>query len=191
MTRGLADVSHMSISNDFDETDKDEYHGRIIDQFTMITVDSAPADNHESTLGTGTNDLGDDTRAHTTLYQVEGACGLFGNSIDTGNITGNINGSNCDHIYRFEDEILSNCETKESVEDEISSNCDMCLVEDESTRMGGENSIHLDVISHDLTCQPLGLEDEYCDVDTVQGSLPEDMVSFLLSNKPSESQKIS
>ena len=75
MTLGLADVSHMSIFNDFYETDRDEFDGRIIDQFTMITVDSAPADNHESTLGTGTNDLGNDTRAHTTLYsgQVEGA----------------------------------------------------------------------------------------------------------------------
>ena len=55
MSLGLADMSHMSIFNDFDETD-DEYHGRIIDEFTMITVDHAPADNHESTLGTGTND---------------------------------------------------------------------------------------------------------------------------------------
>ena len=101
MTLGLADMSHMLIFNDFDETDNDEFHGRIIDQFTMITVDSAPADNHESTLGTGTNDLGNDTRAHTTLYpcQVEGACGLFGNSIDTGNIAANMSGSNCDHIY--------------------------------------------------------------------------------------------
>ena len=73
MSLGLADVSHMLIFNDFDD---DEYHGRIIDQFTMITVDSTPADNHESTLGTGTNDLGNDTRAHTTLYsgQVERAC---------------------------------------------------------------------------------------------------------------------
>ena len=42
----------------------------------MITVDSAPADNHENTLGTGTNDLGNDTMDHTILYsgQVEGAC---------------------------------------------------------------------------------------------------------------------
>ena len=106
MSLGLAEVSHMSIFNDFDETDKDEYHGRIIDQFTMITVDSAPADNHESTLGTGTNDLGNDTRAHITLYsgQIEGACGLFGNSTDTGNITASISGSNCDHIYSVEDE---------------------------------------------------------------------------------------
>ena len=76
MTLGLADVSYMSIFNDFDEMDRNEFRGRIIDQFSIITVDSVPADNHESTLGTGTNDLGNDTRAHTTLYsgQVEGAC---------------------------------------------------------------------------------------------------------------------
>ena len=140
----------------------------------MITVDSAPADNHESTLGTGTNDLGNDTRAHATLYsgQVEGACGLFGNSTDTGNITANISGSNCDHIYSVEDELNSNgdhkssvedellsnsdtresvedetnsnCDTKERVEDETNSNCDTSLVEDESIRMGDENSNHLD-----------------------------------------------
>ena len=78
----------------------------------MITVDSAPADNHEHTLGMGTNDLGNDTRVHTTSYcgQVEGACGLFGNSTDTGNIAANISGSNCDHIYSVEDELLSNCD---------------------------------------------------------------------------------
>ena len=157
----------MSIFNDFDETDKDEFHGRIIDQFTMITVDSTPADNHESTLGAGTNVLGNNIRAHTTLYsgQVEGACGFFGNSIDAGNIAANISGSNCDHIYSVEDELLSNCDhksyvedellsncdtkesvedetnsncdTKEKVEDENNSNCDTCLVEDESIRMGG------------------------------------------------------
>ena len=68
VTLGLADVSHMSIFNDFDETDRNEYQGRIIDQFSMITVDSAPADNHESTLGTGTNDVGNDTRTHATLH---------------------------------------------------------------------------------------------------------------------------
>ena len=56
--------------------------------------------------------------------------------------------------------------------------------------MGGENSIHLDVIGHDLTCQPLGLEDEFCDIDTVQDYLLEDMVSCLLSDKLSEYQKI-
>ena len=32
VTLGLADVSHMSIFNDFDETDRDKFHGRIIDQ---------------------------------------------------------------------------------------------------------------------------------------------------------------
>ena len=66
----------------------------------------------------------------------------------------------------------------------------LCLVVDESMRMGGENSIHLDVISHDLTCQPLGLEDEFCEIDTVQDSLLEDMESCSLSNKPSECQNI-
>ena len=47
----------------------------------MITVDATTADNHENPLGTGTNDLGNETMAHTTLYygQVEGAFGLFGN----------------------------------------------------------------------------------------------------------------
>ena len=119
MTLGLADVSHMSIFNDFGEI---EFHGRIIDQFSVITVDPAPADNHESTLGTGTNDLGNDTRAHTTLYsdQVEGASGLFGNSIDTGNIAANISGSNGDYIYSAEDESLSNCDHKSCVDDEFS-----------------------------------------------------------------------
>ena len=115
---------------------------------------------------------------------------MFGNSTDTGNIASNISGSNCDHIYIVEDELLSICDTKESVEDETNSNCDTSLVEDESIRMGGENSNHLDVISHDPTCQPLGLEDEFCDIDAVQDSLLEDMVSCSLSNKPSEYQKI-
>ena len=82
-----------------------------------------------------------------------------------------ISGSNFDHKYSVKDELLSNCDTKESVEDETNSNCDtkenvddetgsncnICLVEDESVRMGGENSIPLDVISHDHTCQSLGL----------------------------------
>ena len=113
MTLGLADVSHMSVFNDFDETDRNEFYGRIIDHFSMITVDSVTADKHESTLGTGTNDFGNDTRAHKTLYsdQVEGACGLFGNSIDTGNIATNISDSNCDHKSSVGDELLSNCDT--------------------------------------------------------------------------------
>ena len=201
MTLGLADVSHMSIFNDFDETDRNEFHGRIIDQFSMITVDSAPADNHESTLGTGANDLGIDTRANTTLYSGhgEGACGLFVRFIDTGNIAANISGSNCDHIYSIEDDLLSNCDhtscvdnellyncdTKEKVDDETSSNCDTCMVEDESAKIGGENSI-----SFDHKCHPLGLGNDFCDMDSVQDSLLEDMVSHSLSNKPSVFQKI-
>ena len=78
---------------------------------------------------------------------------------------------------------------RRKVEDETNSNCDTSLVEDESIRMG-ENSNQLDVISHDLTCQPLGLEKEYCDTDAVQDSLLEDMVSCSLSDKPPEYQKI-
>ena len=125
MTLGLADVSHMSIFNDFDETNRGQFHGRIIDQFSMITVDSAPANDHESTLGTGTNDFGDDTRAHTTLYsgQVEGACGLFGNSIDAGNTAANISDSKCYHTYNVEDELLSMCDHKSCVNGELLSNC--------------------------------------------------------------------
>ena len=88
----------MSI-NASDETvtyERDMFHGRIIDYFTIITVDSTTTDNCESTLGTGTNDLGNDTGAHTNLYpgQVEGILGLFGNSINSGNITANISDSN-------------------------------------------------------------------------------------------------
>ena len=130
MIFGLADVLHMSIIHDFDETDRNEFHDRIIDQFSMITVESAPADNHKNTLGTGTNDSGNDTRSHITLYsgQVEGVCGLCGNFIDTGNIAANIVKdyllSNCDHKSCVDDEFLSNCDTKESVEDETICNCD-------------------------------------------------------------------
>ena len=154
----------------------------------MITGDSTTGDNHESTLGTGTNDLGNDTRAHTNLYsgQVEGAFGLFGNSINTGDITANIRAtncdhkssvevellSNCDHNSCVEDELLSNCDTKESVDnetnsncdtkekvdDETNSNCETCLVENESGRLGGKNSISYDVTYHYHTCQPYCLE---------------------------------
>ena len=38
MTLGLVDVSYMLIFNDFDETDRDEFHGRITDAFSMIMV---------------------------------------------------------------------------------------------------------------------------------------------------------
>ena len=92
----------------------------------MIIVDSTTADNHGSTFGTGTNDLGNDTRVHTTLYsgQVEGAFGLFAN----------ISSSNCSHKSSVEDDVLSNCDTKEKVDDETSNNCNTCLAEDESVR---------------------------------------------------------
>ena len=43
---------------------------------------------------------------HANLYsgQVERAFQLFGNSIETGNITANINNSKCDHESCDEDE---------------------------------------------------------------------------------------
>ena len=96
----------------------------------MMTIDSTTADNHESTLGTGTNDLETDTGAHTNLYfgHIEGAFGLFGNSIDT-----------------------DNCIHESCVDDETNSNCDTCLVEDESVRLGGMNSISLDFVNHGHT----------------------------------------
>ena len=61
----------MSFFNDFDETDRNVFHGRIIDDFSMITVDSTTDDNHERTLSTGTNDLGNDTRATQTCTLVK------------------------------------------------------------------------------------------------------------------------
>ena len=66
MTLGLADVSHMSIFNDFDETGSNVFHGRIIYDISMITVYSTTADNHENTLSTGTNDFGNETRLKQT-----------------------------------------------------------------------------------------------------------------------------
>ena len=56
-------------------------------------------------------------------------------------------------------------------------NCEMCLVEDESVRLGGGNSIPMDVTNHDHTCQPFSLGSDFCDIDPVQDSIPEDMVS--------------
>ena len=134
------------------------------------------------------------------------------------NIAANISGSNYDHIYSVEDELISNCDhtfcvddkllcncdteesvedethsncdTKEKVDDETSSSCDTCLVEDDSIRLGGKNSIPLDVTNHDNTCQPLGLGNEFFDIDSVQDSLREDVMRCLLSNTPSEFQKI-
>ena len=64
MILGLADVSYMSIFNDFDGTvtyGKDMFYGRKIDDFSMVTINSTTADIHGSTLGTGSNDLENDT----------------------------------------------------------------------------------------------------------------------------------
>ena len=73
-------MSCMLIFRDFVETvacGKDMLHGRIIDDFYMVAKDFTTAENHDSILGTSTNDLENDTRAHTNLYcgQVEGAFG--------------------------------------------------------------------------------------------------------------------
>ena len=185
MTLGLENMSYTSIFNDFDETvtyDKDMFHGGIIDEFTIITVDSTTADNHESTLGTGTNDLETYAGAHTNQYsgQVEGAFGLFGNSTNTGNITVNIKSSSCEHKSCVEDEFLSNCDhkscvddellsncdaqesvgdetnsdcdTKEKADDDTNSNCDTCLFEDESVRLSGKDTKSFDVASQDHIC---------------------------------------
>ena len=56
----------MSIFSDFDETvtsGKNIFHGRIIDHFSMLKIDSTTADNNESTLGTGANDFENDIGA--------------------------------------------------------------------------------------------------------------------------------
>ena len=154
-------------------------------------------DDHEITLGTGTKDLEKDTGVHIYLYsgQVEGAFGLIYPFIDTGNITANISCFNCDHESCIEDEWLSNCDhnscvedellsksdtkdsaddetnsnsdTKKKVDDETNSNCDICLVENESVRLGGIDSISLDFVSHDHTYQPFCIEKDFCDIDSV------------------------
>ena len=157
----------------------DVFNGRIRDDISMITINSTTADDPESTLGTGTNDLEHDSGAHTNLYsgQVEGVFGLFGNSLNTGNIIATISGSNSDHESCVEDELFSSYDTKESVDDETSSNCDTkekvydetnskcdtCLVEDESVRLCGMNTVSFDVVNHDYMYQPFCLENDFCD----------------------------
>ena len=92
LTFELADVSQMPIFNDFDKTltsGKHKFHVRIIDDLSMLIIDSGTADNHESTLGTGTNYLENDTGDNTHLNSghVGRVFGLFGNSTDTVNLT--------------------------------------------------------------------------------------------------------
>ena len=56
----------MLILNDFDETitfGNGVFHSRITDDFSMLTIDSTTANNHESTLGTDTNDLENDSES--------------------------------------------------------------------------------------------------------------------------------
>ena len=98
--------------------------------------------------------------------------------------------SNCDTKESVDNETNSNCDTKEKVDDETSSNCDTCSVEDESVRLDDKSSIPLDVINHDHTHQPFCLGNDFCDTESVQDSIPENMVSCSHSNKPSEFQKI-
>ena len=115
----------------------------------MVTIDSNTVDNHDNILGTGINDLENDTGTHTNLYpgQVQGAFGLFGNSIDTGNNTANISGSICDYESCVWDELLSHCDNKESVDGKTNSNSDTCLIEDESVRLCCMNCISLHVLT--------------------------------------------
>ena len=68
----LADVSDMLIFNNFKETikyDTDMFHGRLTDGFfSVLAIDSTTADNHESTLGTGSNYLKNETGVYTNHY---------------------------------------------------------------------------------------------------------------------------
>ena len=142
----------------------------------LVTTDSTTVDNYDSTLGTGPNGLENYTGVNINLYsgQVEGTLGLFANFIDTDNITANTSCSNCDHESCVEDQLLSNydhkslvedgllfnCDTKECVEDEMNSYYDTCLVEDESVRLSGMNSISLNFVNHAHACQPVSLEND-------------------------------
>ena len=137
---------------------------------------------------------------HTCTLAKWRGFGLFGNSINTGNIATNMHGFICDHKSCAEGEFLSNFDTKESVNDETNSNCDTkekvdnsycdtCLVEDESVRLSGMNSIPFYAVNYDHMCQPFCLENDFCDIDSIQDSTLEDMVSCSNSNKPSEFQK--
>ena len=67
---GLADVSYMSGFKYVDEIvtyGKYIFHDRIIDDFSMLTIDSITADNYENTLGADTNELENDTGAYTNI----------------------------------------------------------------------------------------------------------------------------
>ena len=119
----------------------------ILNDLPILTIDSTTTDNHQGTLGIGTSNLDNSTRAYKKLYsdQVEEAFGLFGNSIDTVNTVARISCSNCDHRSWDEDEFFSNYDTRDrSVDDVANSNCDTCLVE--SLKLGGMNSNFISLV---------------------------------------------
>ena len=105
----------------------------------MITVDSTMADNQKHTLGTGTNDLWNDTRAHINLYsgKVEGAFLEIPLILVPLLPTLVVLIVTINPVLRMK--LLSNCDTMESVDDESYSNCGTCLVEDEFVRLVGKN----------------------------------------------------
>ena len=63
------------------------------------------------------------------------------------------------------------------------------MVEDESVRLCGMKSISLDFVNQDHTHWPFYLQNNFCDIDLVQTSTLEDMMSYLGSIKPSEVPK--
>ena len=46
---------------------KDVFHGMLIDDFSVLTINSTAADNNESTLSAGNNDFENDTDVYTTF----------------------------------------------------------------------------------------------------------------------------
>ena len=159
MILGLADVSCISLFSDFDETvtyGKNTFYGRIKDDFSVFTIDSTTADNYESTLGTGTNDLENDTGAYKNLYfwpHSRISFVFFGNAIRNGNFAANISGCNCAHKSCVEYELLSNFDNG------TNSNCDTCSTEDKTIRLDcmKSHSISVCFVDCDHTCQPFFL----------------------------------
>ena len=199
MNLELADVSHI-IFQWLDEAvtyGKDMLHDMIIDNFSMLKIDFTIADNHESTLGTSTNDYEKDTGTYTNIYsgKVNESFGLIGNSTNIGNISANISGPNYDHKSCVEDELHSNFDSRDSsVDDETNSNCDACLIENEFIRLDNinTNDISLAAVDPNHTCQAFCLKYDSCNGGSGQDSYFEGLMSCLDSNydKPSKCQKI-
>ena len=159
-------------------------------------MDSTTADNHKSTLGTGSNDLENDTGAYTNPYcgQVEDAFWMFGNSIDTGNVAANISGSDC-----VIDPVLGlNYFLIVTVMGLLMMKI-ILIVTFVCLRMNlicihglNFNCISLDFVDHGHTCQPFCLENDSFGTCLVQDSTFENVMGYLSStfDKPSEFQKI-